>query len=516
MAIQLLSFEDIGNNINREVSFVNEILASDAFSVIGDVKNVLNDFNASISFVFNLIEKTEDIIGSFTNIFGAITTIGELTTTAFNVFDTVAEFRNSITEGFEFGATVAQVEAAINKLKVDLPARALLEVDRAREQIVQNDLKSIAASAVSKLDGSERRIFSAIGKYKNRVDAIFQNVNDISPTKTMKYKLMLQKEIDDLKFLATPENISKAKTQMIEDLRISELNNPEVLNTDSVNDLVKLAKTKIDATIKKFDERIAVREAKIQKKVELVESKLADIRVNSEATTLQVAGANRPIASKASLRSECETLLTPGKSPAVFVPRNNIDVTAKNPNATTGVVTIPYEGGRKYLPEEFKAVGATRFANNIAAKINECHPSARARFASGMKKLYEKFGEAGYEFNISFAYRSPELQNSLYIKAQAGGPRAAAPWRSLHNYGLAIDITIYVNGKYDNGARSTSNYTNVARSVMEEFGITNQLRNDSGHFYPQEFTGSKVPREMFKNPDRVVEFVAAPSNSVAV
>lgn len=37
-------------------------------------------------------------------------------------------------------------------------------------------------------------------------------------------------------------------------------------------------------------------------------------------------------------------------------------------------------------------------------------------------------------------YRDPTEQAALYAKYQAGGPRAAPPWQSAHQWGLAVDV----------------------------------------------------------------------------
>lgn len=43
---------------------------------------------------------------------------------------------------------------------------------------------------------------------------------------------------------------------------------------------------------------------------------------------------------------------------------------------------------------------------------------------------------------VTYGYRSLALQAELYAKYQAGGPRAAPPGKSAHNYGLAVDIVL--------------------------------------------------------------------------
>lgn len=50
------------------------------------------------------------------------------------------------------------------------------------------------------------------------------------------------------------------------------------------------------------------------------------------------------------------------------------------------------------------------------------------------------------EFDDDGCYRSLEDQSALYQKFLSGGPRAAPPGQSAHNYGLAVDIHVLVNG----------------------------------------------------------------------
>lgn len=47
-----------------------------------------------------------------------------------------------------------------------------------------------------------------------------------------------------------------------------------------------------------------------------------------------------------------------------------------------------------------------------------------------------------YLWGVAYGYRSLEQQDELYRKHLAGGPRAAPPGRSAHNFGLAIDVML--------------------------------------------------------------------------
>jgi hypothetical protein len=49
-----------------------------------------------------------------------------------------------------------------------------------------------------------------------------------------------------------------------------------------------------------------------------------------------------------------------------------------------------------------------------------------------------------YDWRVVYAYRSLDLQQVLYDKYRAGGPLAAPPGRSAHNFGLAVDVQLWV------------------------------------------------------------------------
>ena len=50
--------------------------------------------------------------------------------------------------------------------------------------------------------------------------------------------------------------------------------------------------------------------------------------------------------------------------------------------------------------------------------------------------------ESAYAWAVTFGFRSIEEQAALYKKHLAGGPLAAPPGQSAHNYGLAVDVAI--------------------------------------------------------------------------
>jgi len=60
-------------------------------------------------------------------------------------------------------------------------------------------------------------------------------------------------------------------------------------------------------------------------------------------------------------------------------------------------------------------------------------------FLVDVSKLLE---ESPYAWYVISAHRPIEEQERLWKIYQAGGPRAAPPGKSAHNYGLAVDVVL--------------------------------------------------------------------------
>ena len=85
---------------------------------------------------------------------------------------------------------------------------------------------------------------------------------------------------------------------------------------------------------------------------------------------------------------------------------------------------------------------------------------------------------------MSLATRTFAQQADLYRKHIRGGPLAAKPGNSWHNYGCACDIVFIVNGK---AKWSAKYYTGIIRKHFVKYNLENVIKNDSGHFQPVEF-----------------------------
>lgn len=154
-------------------------------------------------------------------------------------------------------------------------------------------------------------------------------------------------------------------------------------------------------------------------------------------------------------------------------------------------IANPYPGGKQYIAADF---APSKYATSIAQKVNTLDPSVRGLFAAGIQDYIKTNFKDGRDVSIGEAYRSPERSAELAARFAAGtGGRAAPAGKSWHNYGAACDLCIFVNGKWDQGTRSDSEYTGRARASMQKYGLINDLSGDSGHFYVQSF-GAGVPK----------------------
>lgn len=67
----------------------------------------------------------------------------------------------------------------------------------------------------------------------------------------------------------------------------------------------------------------------------------------------------------------------------------------------------------------------------------------RSKLQSQFKADIEKvLGDSPYTWLVTHAYRSNQEQGKLYQKYLAGGPKAAPPGKSAHNFGLAVDVVL--------------------------------------------------------------------------
>ncbi|MDX1678024.1 M15 family metallopeptidase, partial [Arsukibacterium sp.] len=80
-------------------------------------------------------------------------------------------------------------------------------------------------------------------------------------------------------------------------------------------------------------------------------------------------------------------------------------------------------------------------------------------FRQKVKLLLEDLAHANLPFRVFEAFRSPQRQHELYRQGRSKPGRIvtnANAWRSYHQYGVAADFVLYIDGKWswdDSGER---------------------------------------------------------------
>jgi hypothetical protein len=188
----------------------------------------------------------------------------------------------------------------------------------------------------------------------------------------------------------------------------------------------------------------------------------------------------------------------------VLVKINGVVQSASNtvpesPNNVEQPLDDFYGGGTSYSASDF---ASERYGERIARKINELAPEVRDRFAKGVQSFLSS--NPDYDLSIAHAYRTIAQQKELYRKYKSGGPKAASPGSSWHNYASAIDLVIIKDGRAD---WTDSLYTGIARSAFSGQGLVNEISGDAGHFYPAAF-GKSPDRRLRNGTITVAEFAA--------
>jgi RHS repeat-associated protein len=130
-----------------------------------------------------------------------------------------------------------------------------------------------------------------------------------------------------------------------------------------------------------------------------------------------------------------------------------------------------------------------RYAHGNQAQLSKLDPRFQGmakQFVSDANSILNIFG---YEIRVTYGFRSFEQQAQLYKAYLAGGPKAAPPGKSAHNYGIAIDVAIIDGNRVADGDKA-------ARNTLGAIGEARGLRwgnsfGDPPHFeHPQTPSGS--------------------------
>lgn len=104
--------------------------------------------------------------------------------------------------------------------------------------------------------------------------------------------------------------------------------------------------------------------------------------------------------------------------------------------------------------------------------------SLHPQLAADAQAIIAELRKKGIRAVLTSGYRSLAKQRQLYDRYKRGGPLAAAPGRSAHNYGLAVDIALV-------GEPVTSRKYATMHRIARQLGLTtlqgDQLRVDPYH-----------------------------------
>ena len=81
------------------------------------------------------------------------------------------------------------------------------------------------------------------------------------------------------------------------------------------------------------------------------------------------------------------------------------------------------------------------------ASLNLLYPPFLFRLIKGVKAARA----AGFPIHVFESYRSPERQSELYAQGRTAPGRIvtrARPGRTWHNYGIAADLVLFIDGKW--------------------------------------------------------------------
>lgn len=122
--------------------------------------------------------------------------------------------------------------------------------------------------------------------------------------------------------------------------------------------------------------------------------------------------------------------------------------------------------------------------DTIERRIEALHPVLSPiveRLAESLRRGHES-GRFETLFKVFETYRSPVRQ--LYLLSE--GTTKAGPWKSAHQFGLAVDFVPFVNGKWI-WPSIESRVWNDMREEAKRFGLTAPIAWDGPHIEHPSF-----------------------------
>lgn len=408
---------------------------------------------------FDLSDLESSISGAITNVVDGITEFAsdldpetiaaqaEKTVTDLinETVNTVENITDSIIDTLDDLESVDTVGIQAN---IEAQAEAIAAEFKASVDTLLGGVQSALADTIQITEGcgihTAKSTEALVKNLQKNVDALADKV-EVSELNLLPTQKLLTEKLERVKGLVTDTQNKKLVTMTAAVVKKAQENNPQA----APKEIEQIVKNQIAKANKTHDEKIRTERECISKRVNSASSTYADMQRASNQRSASSAAGGRPVANKGSIIKE----------------------------------VIKWSGDNKlYDASYFKG----RYAKDTAAKVNTLHPKIRERFANAIRdvqndpEVLAMNGTARY----SFATRSFAQQADLYRKHRRGGPLAAKPGNSWHNYGCACDVVFIVNGK---AKWSAKYYTGIIRKHFVKYNLENVIDNDSGHFQPVEF-----------------------------
>lgn len=98
--------------------------------------------------------------------------------------------------------------------------------------------------------------------------------------------------------------------------------------------------------------------------------------------------------------------------------------------------------------------------------LDHLHPTVR----EAARWVIQRLNDEGHEFRLFEGFRTPQRQEYLYSQGRTRPGRIvtrARPWNSYHQYGFAVDLVLFINGRW---SWETGGASRAAWSRMHELG----------------------------------------------
>ena len=169
-----------------------------------------------------------------------------------------------------------------------------------------------------------------------------------------------------------------------------------------------------------------------------------------------------------------------------------------DPQPTAGWLRVAWHGGAAYAAAQYLTPADPAASNNGGVPLfspqtstipaappveardrdpSKLHPAVRGAILN----VVEETNKLGLPFRIFEAYRTPERQNWLYAQGRTQpGQKVtdAKAWQSMHQYGLAADIVLFVDGEWSWGGKD-ADWTTM-HDIARDNGLT-PLKSEKPH-----------------------------------